>query len=320
MLPIEDSFFLKVKFNKKVKLTDELISLNYKKYSPYKNPLFTTLMEDENLYIWFYKKKLHANIIIPEAYLLFDFYKDENPNTLLAIDFDGSFIIIIIKDKVLENSYSLFDLDENLIAMEMNKYALTSLKKIDKKEYLQSKEIAVENIGPKELYKWNSLKMDNTNMLPHLVNSLAYPIAFLLFFIMSVELYHLNGVEKKLAVTEERYSEIKSKNDDIREKINHENGKEKKWIEFVQRELPYVDSVEIFMLVSKAFNSKEFIFKSFSIVGSRMKITIETKKDFVVGVNILNEVKSLKNVALKYSNKKRETASYEATLEKGLSL
>ena len=320
ILSIEDSYFFKIEFNKKVKLTDELIDLNYKKYSPYKNPYFTTLMEDKNLYIWFYEKKLNGNIIIPEAYLLFDLYKEKNPNSLLYIESNGTFIVIIIKDKILENSYSLFDVDEDLISMEMNRYALTSLKKIDKQEYLRSRKEAVENIGFKELYKWNNLELDNTTLLPQLVNSLAYPIAFLLFFIMGVEIYHANDVEKRLTSTEERYSVIKSKNDDIREKINYENENEKKWVDFAQKELPFVDPIEMFMRISKAFSSHKVTFTSFSIVGSTLKITIKTKEDFIVGVNILNSIKGLKNIALKYSNKKRETASYEATLEKGLSL
>ncbi|MEA2047504.1 MAG: hypothetical protein U9O64_03555 [Campylobacterota bacterium] len=319
-LLIEDSFFFKVKFDKKVKLTDELIALNYKKNAPYKNPFFIALMEEKNLYIWFYEKKFHTKVIIPEAYLLFDFFKENNPNTLLSIDCDGSFLIIIIKEKMLENSYSLLALDENLIAMEMNKYALTVFKKIDKKEYLQSKEKAVGNIGPQELYKWNSLKIDHTDILPKVVNSVAYPFAFLLTFIMSVQLYHVNEVEKRLESVEARYLEIKSKNDEIRERINHEDAKEQKWIEFAHRELPYVDSGEMFMRISKAFNKEDVIFKSFSILGSRVKIDLETKKDFIIGVKILNQVEGLKNVVLKKSNKKRKTASYEATLKKGLSL
>lgn len=320
ILPVEDSFFFKVKFEKKVKLTDELIALNYKKNAPYKNPFFTRLMEEQNLYIWFYEKKLNAKVVIPEAYLMFDFFKEKNPETLLLIERDDFFIVLIIKDNILQNSYTIVEEDKSLIAMEMNKYALRSFQKIDKKEYLQSKEKALESIGFKEFYKWNSLKVENTNVLPKVVNFAAYPLAFLLAFIMAVEVYHFKEVEKRLDIVEERYFEIKSKNDDIREKINHEDAKEQKWVEFVQRELPYVDSVETFMRISKAFAEEEVIFKSFSIVGSRMKLTIETKKDFIVGVNILNEVEGLKNVALKYSNKKRKTASYEATLEEGFSL
>ena len=320
ILPLEDSFFFKVKFEKKVKLTDELIALNYKKNAPYKNPLFTTLMEEQNLYIWFYEKKLNTKLILPEAYLMFDFFKEKNPEIFLLIERDDFFIVLIIKDNILENSYTIAEEDKNLITMEMNKYALTSFKKIDKKKYLQSKEQALRNIGFKELYKWNSLKVDNTNVLPRIVNAVAYPLAFLLAFIMLVEVYHFKEVEKRLDIVEERYFEIKSKNDDIREKIKHEDEKEKKWVEFVQRELPYVDSVEMFMRISKAFSEQEVIFKRFSIVGSRVKITIETTKDFIIGVNILNKVQGLKNVALKHSNKKRKTASYEATLEKGFFL
>ena len=321
ILPIEDTFFFQVKFDKKIKFTDELIALNYKKYAPYKNPFFTTLMEEKNLFIWFYEKEIKAKFILPEAYLLSEFFKEKNPNILLSIEYDEGYIILIIKDTLLVNSYTLFDEDVTLIGMEMNKYSLDVFKKINKEEYFKSKEEALLKIGFKELYKWNRLNIDNTDMFPNAINHMAYPLSFLLFFMMSVELYHLNEVEKKLIVTETNYSKAKNKNNDIRAKINFENEKEQRWIDFVHRELPYIDSLSLFTDISKAFNDKAFVFKGFSIIGSRVKVDVTTKEDFIIGLKELNKIKNLKNVILKYSNKKRQTASYEATiLMQGLSL
>lgn len=316
-LKVEDSFFYKVKFEKKVKLTDELIALNYKKHAPFKNPSLVTLMEEQSLYIWFYEHELNSNVVIPEGYLLFNAFKAQYPNALLFIEAYETFIVLIIKDGILENSYVMREEDEMLISMEMNRYNLEHFQKIDKKAYLQIKQKSLESIGVQDLYRWSSVNVEHEKLLPTMVNTLAYPFAFLLFFIMAVETYHLNEVKKRLTIVEDKYSLIKSKNDDIREKINHENEKEQKWITFAQRELPYADPIESFLNISKAFSDKKFIFKSFSIMGSKVKMTLETKEDFIVGVNLLNNIEGLKNVALKASSKKRATASYEATLEKG---
>ena len=314
VLPIEESFFFKVKFEKKVKLTDELINLNYKKNAPYRNPFFTKLMEGKDLYIWFYEQENKSKMVIPEAYLLTEYYKEKNPNVLLSIKTKSSYLIVIIKDSLLLNSYSIMQRDENLIEMEMHTYALSSWKEINKDEYIESKDKALKNLKFKDLYKWTNINTDNSNMLPKMVNKLAYPFAFLLLFIMSIELYHLNEVESKLVEVEAQYREAKNKNNEIREKINNENQKEQIWIDFVHAELPYANSLTIFTDISKAFEGKAFVFKGFSIVGSRLKLDIETKEDFIVALKLLNKITGLKNIELKYSNKKRNIARYEATI------
>ncbi|HHD81699.1 MAG TPA: hypothetical protein ENK94_00735 [Campylobacterales bacterium] len=318
ILPVEKSFFFKTKFEKKIKLDKALIALNYKKNAPYDNPLLVTLLEEKNLYIWFYQTALKAKIIIPESYLMFSFYKTQYPNALLLIEAEESHYFMIIKDKTLLNSYVLDD-PEDFIEMELAQHGLSSVVRIAKAEYLRDKTEALNALGFQDLYKWNSLTLEHENLLPKMVNSVAYPLAFLLFFTMSIELYHLNSVEKRLAEVEEQYQEAKVKNDDIREKINKKRAKVEKWTLFVQRELPYADLATVFLNISKAFKEKGFTFKSLSIVGSRIRIDMESKEDFIKGLNILNKIEGLENVSLKHTNKKRASVSYEAKIiEQGL--
>jgi len=321
ILPFEESFFFKVVFEKKIKLTDTLISLNYKKHSPYKNPFFTKTMENHNLYIWFYEKEISSKIILPEAYLLFNFFKVSNPNTFFIMEDYDSYNILIIKNGILVNSYSLVEKDQNLISMEMAKYGLDVYKEINKKEYLESRDEALNSIGIQELYKWSSVEIDKEKLFPSLINSISYPLSFLLIFIMGVELYHLNKVEKSLEQVEEAYSVVKNQNDDIREKINNENTKVEKWITFVSEELPYVDTLTIFTKISKVFSEEKFIFIHLSIVGSKVKIEMESKEDFVKGLNILGKIKALRNISIKNNSRHRNRVSYEATIiSKGLNL
>lgn len=321
LLSFEDGFFFKVVFEKKIKLTDTLISLNYKKYSPYKNPFFIKTMENKNLYIWFYKREIFSKIIIPEAYLFFTFLKESHPNSFFLIEGDDGYHVLIIQNRLLMNSYGLMEKDKNLISMEMVKYGLDSYQEIDKKEYLKVKEEALSNIGVQELYQWSSIDIDKEKLLPTLINSLAYPLAFLLFFIMGVELYHVNTVEKRLKKVKETYSEVKIKNDDIREKINIRNAKVEKWVTFIHDELPYIDTLAIFEKISKVFTNEKFIFIQLSIVGSKIKIEMESKEDFVKGLNLLGTIKELKSVTIKHNNRNRNRVSYEAIMiSKGINL
>lgn len=314
ILPIEESFFFRVKFEKNINLTKELIALNYKKHAPYREPFLTTLNEDKNLYIWFYEREIDSKFIIPEAYLMFDFLKNKYPNSLLLIEGSVDYILII-KDNLLLNSYEV-GASKNIVAMELNQHALTEHRVVKREEYLKLKEEALLALDLKSLYKWNTLSIDNRNVLPKMVDTLAYPLAFLLFFNMIIELYHISSVEKILTKVEMRYSEVKIKNDDIRLKINEERDKKQKWVTFVNREFPYEDPISVFVKISKAFEEKKFTFKNFSIVGSRIKIEMRTKEPFISGVSILNSVEGLENIALKYTNRKRDSVSYEALISR----
>jgi len=321
ILPANESFFFKVKFEKKVKLTDELIALNYKKHAPYKNPNFKTLTENQNLYIWFYEQEINSKLIIPESYLLFNFFKEKYANALLNIDLGNSHCILIIKNSLLVNSYTMLEDDKNIVDMERNRFGIEQYIKIDKSRYIEIKREAVESLSLQDLYKWTDINVQKEGLFANIVNKIAYPLALLLFFTMAVEQYHVREVKANLAKVEEAYTLAKSKNDDIREKINSEEKKEEKWLNFVHKELPYEDSLTIFTHISKAFNEKKFTFESFTIVGSKLKITIKTQEDFIEGLNVLNTIDVLKDVALKYTNKKRHVATYEATLlSKGLEL
>jgi len=312
ILPANETFFFQTKFEKKIKLSKELIYLNYKKHAPYHNPFITTLIEEKNLYIWFYPTELSSKLIIPESYLMFSFFKEAYPNALLLMEVETPYVIVI-KNGILLNTY-VVGTSESFIEMELTQHGLSQFKRVGLTEYFESKAAALENLGIQDLYKWNTLTVEHKDLLPKVVNTVAYPLSFLLFFMMSIELYHVNEVEKTLTKVEEDYREAKVKNDDIREKINLTSAKEEKWKQFVQRELPYADVPTVFLKISKAFKGKPFTFKSFSIVGTRIKINMETKEDFINGLNILNKIEGLENIALKHTNKKRGTVSYEAKI------
>lgn len=312
VLPANETFFFQTKFEKKIKLSRELLYLNYKKHAPYHNPFLTTLTEEKTLYIWFYPTELSGKLIIPESYLMFSFFKEAYPNALLLMEAETPYVIVI-KNGLLFNTYVVGE-NESFIEMELTQHGLNDFKRVGLTEYLGSKAAALESLGIQDLYKWNTVTVEHKDLLPKVVNTVAYPLAFLLFFMMSIELYHVNEMEKRLAKVEENYREAKVKNDDVREKINLASAKEEKWKQFVERELPYADLPSTFLRISKAFKDKGFTFTSFSIVGSRVKIEMQTKEDFIKGLNILNKIEGLENVALKHTSKKRGTVSYEAKI------
>lgn len=321
LLPIESGFFFKTGFEKKIKLSNELIKLNYNRHSPYKNPSFIFLMQQHTLYIWFFKKKIFSQIILPEAYLVFDFFKERHDNTIIIIKTLTLYKIIIIKDSQLINAYALTDIDDALIEAEMNKYSILSSHRINANEYEKLVNKALQNIAYSELYKWNRVKINKEELFPKMLNLVAYPLSFLLVFMMGIHLFHTNQLENRLDVAEKNYLISKEKNSDVKEKIIREAEKEKKWVDFIRSELSYGDTVSLFLKIENALKNEKITLLNFSIVGSKVRIEIYTEENFIIGLTALNKVDALINITIKNANRKRNSVRYEAdVLARGLVL
>lgn len=318
LLPIEESFFLKTIFKKKVKLSSQLISLNYNRYAPYKNPLSIFQLEKNNLYIWFYQKEISSKIIIPEVILLFDGLKNNSVNIIKKRNF---YNIVVIKENEIINAYTVIVINELLIESELNKYTLKDSVNISETEYQKILQESLNKLNYQDLYRWNQFKINRDEFVPSLVNGVAYPLSFLLFFTMGIHVFHTNQLENEISKLEKIYLEKKEKNSDIKEKIQKESSKEERWKTFIKKELPYVDPLSLYIKIEEAFSSEEITFISLSIVGSKLKVNIKTKENFVLGLNRLNKLKFLYNVSIKNANRKRDSAFYEADIiSLGLSL
>ncbi len=102
---IDESFFIYKKLDKRIKLEQNILKLNYLKESPFppEKTTIVSISEEDNLYLWFYKKDKKRHF--PEALLLF--------RSLIKEYSDGVFIfkdseiskILVIKEKDLIASF-----------------------------------------------------------------------------------------------------------------------------------------------------------------------------------------------------------------------
>ncbi len=101
---IEESFFIYKKLDKRIKLEQNILKLNYLKESPFpfEETMIVSVSEEDNLYLWFYKKD--EKRYFPEALLLFRSLVKEYSDGLFI--FKGTLTkIVIIKDKRLIGSF-----------------------------------------------------------------------------------------------------------------------------------------------------------------------------------------------------------------------
>lgn len=301
ILPIEESFFHQSTYVKKTKLTAQLIKLNYKRFSPFFETEFSYIQKDKELLLWFYTPLKKEKIFtIPEAYILYFNLKEKYPNNTLK--FNNNYIVI--EDKKLKSSYTT-----------NNQNKSTNLIEFSKEEY---KNIYKKYLPLKELINWHSLELEPKKIIYQTIEKATYPIAFLIFFTISINYFHTKQIEEKYNTLEQEYLELKNKNQIKREKQLKNQNELEKWTKFIKKEIPYTDIPKILDALHKLFSKEKLKIQKVSIVGSTLSLKVVTKQDFVEYLQKLNTLTFLKEVIIKNSSKKYNSVTYEAQIKKEL--
>ena len=317
VLPMEKSFFFQTTFSKKIKLTDDLVRLNYNRYSPIKNQMNIYRLEEERLYLWFYAEEIKTPFIIPESYLLFTLLKKEHNNKLIIVTAKEIYKILVIKNNLLEAVFTLASLDSEIISITLHEHLLDEVVTLSEQEYNQLYSNGIKELPLFDILKWNVFKINRDEILNKSLNFIAYPLSFLIVFIMLIGIYHTNKLEIKIESLKEKYLEVKNLNQDVKNKIAIKNQEKEKWMEFINRELVYPDSawvIDKLYKITQLFDNVEL--QNIKIGGSKIQIQIKIKekKYYVSYLNELNSIKEFSNVFIKHVNQKSHVVSYSIDL------
>lgn len=303
ILPFEDAFYYTEKLPKKVKLTKDLLRLNYLKYSPYKTAQILSTIKDENLMLWFYGKEIKAKSVIPESYLLFLELKKQKIDGLFILK-DNNYKIIIIKDGKLLSAYTLKELDKEIINLSLHEHQITEYIEFDYKMLYKK---AIDNISLKEIYDFNQLSLDKKAFFSKLINKIAYPISFFLIFTMGLNYLHGYYIDKEIDKNQKLYQDIKQKNKKINESIKKHNKNVKLWNKFANKELVYPDLMEILKSLSSINQKGETVFlRDLSINGSIMQLRLRSNMNPVIFLNRLSSIKYFDRVVIAAVHKPRK--------------
>jgi len=317
ILPMEKSFFFQTTFSKKIKLTDDLIQLNYNRYSPLKNQMNIYRLEEDKLYLWFYTEDFKTPFIIPESYLLFTLLKKEHNNKLIIIRANEIYKILVIKNNLLESSFTLNLLDNELISITLHEHLLDETVTLSEEEYTQLYKNGIKELSLFDILKWNIFKINRDEVFKKSLDFIAYPLSFLVIFMMGIGIYHSNKLESKFEHLKAEYLEVKNLNQDKKAIISLEKQKKEKWHQFINQELVYPDSGWVLDKIYKSiqlFNNVEI--NSINISGSKIQIQVKlkNKKDSVNCLNEFNKIKAFSNIFIKNVNQKSHIVYYSIDL------
>jgi len=307
ILSFEDTFLYTTSLPKKVKFSKELLRFNYLKHSPFINSDLLHLFQDKELYIWFSKKKIDAKFAIPESYLAYKILSKTIKETICII-YDDIIKIVIIKDSKLFNAFTVKNLDETTLLIMKEEFQLENIVEIDKAKYKGLITSAKESLSLKELYDFNQFEFERNKIIENIVDTLSYPISFLILFAIFVNYMQGYIVKDDISELKKIYLEKKENNRELKRMIKEHNFEVKEYKNFTKREFLFYDGYEILNQLYSIIDSKEFNIKFVAVTGDILRVQFEAGKiDAIQVLDKLNKIKILDNVVLKNSYKPRRS-------------
>ncbi len=308
ILPFEDTFFYTTTLPKNIKLSKELLKINYLKYSPYTYANIIGYTQDKHLFLWFYQKEIQTPIIIPESFLLYNELKKKNQDGVYIIK-ENTYKVIIIKNGYLVSAFVMQTLDEAVLELSLDEFGLKEKIIIDEQAYQGLYKNAYNSLPIQELYHFNQLDLEPKKVVQSIFDYVAYPLSFIIIFYIAVSYLHTRQLQNEIERLKETYVTQRDKNKEISQGIRRHNKEVKKWKNFIDKELFYPDAVAVLDSIYKIIKPTEKVsIKDISINQGNVTLKFQTDLNPILFLNRLSQNKYVKDVIIQNSYKPRNAA------------
>lgn len=250
---MEESFFLYKKLDKKIKLSQNIIKLNYIKESPFAEDEtnITSIIDNNNLYLWF-QKDLKNNRYLSESLLLFRFLVKNHHETICI--FEGSpYRVFIIKNNVLVASFVKRNINENDILLLKDEYFLDQVEMFSEESQKKFLKKSYAYLSYNDLFNVLNLQINLKNTFNQIVKWLSLPLllsSVILMAIVGGYDYYQKEKNEELLKTYRNGSKITS---ELKNRVN-DNEELNEAFHSLNNEFKYVDSS---IILSRIFQVSE---------------------------------------------------------------
>jgi len=313
LLKIENSFFLYKHLDKRLKLTKEVIYLNYYKESPYSinNSTIITIMNKNNLYLWFTKKS--NNYYLPETLILYRKIINKYSNIVVIFE-DKVDKIIIIKDDILLSSFSKVNISEKDLLLIKHEYEISETIRFNKEEYLTYLDSSLEFLKISDIFNILNIELDIKKFLLGTVRYVAIPFfvaSILISLMLGIYLYSLEKEKNNI------YDNYKSRQLSVMKiKTNIEEYKNKNELfKQLSKEFIYVDKTLVLSQIIKTASDVNATMFYLKINDNNVNFIIKVKKRKIIPLYIKELFKSgLFNDIKNLSSRKQKDNFIEVTI------
>ena len=276
--PIDESFFIYKRLDKKIHLTEEIIKLNYLNESPYDeaSTAITSVVNKEDLYLWFHKNKKVRHL--PEALLLYRKVELKDRDIIVIVE-DKIDKVIVIKESTLVSSFSKKNIKEHDILLMKDEHSLENVKILKRYEYDGFLKESYKSLTIKDLFYILNIQLDIKTILSKALVWSALPLLVSSILItLALGVYNFL-MEKDKALLFSKYKVQQKVNMKIKDSIES-NENENLAFKNLSNEFRYIDKSVVISNVVEVTKDMNMTLAYIKVYNNQVDFNIKTKNQF----------------------------------------
>jgi cell division protein FtsB len=300
IVPLSSLFFESKPLPTGLKLSKEVIGINYAKLSPVRDPRILFYRSERMLYLWFLPADRKVSLIpIPENFLFYLGVKRQD-----GVYWIGGEKVVVIKERELLSSFQTdTNFDAHTLAQE---YVLDKIEEIDR---IQEKEIlgqGIEALTPSDILQFIQIDLTPRELAITVLDRFTYPAIALMLLYAGVGYFQGQMLKRDLEHLRAEYQQLRRGNTPFKEKIRRHNREVEFLAAFASRELQLSDSVQILERIQGIVHPGEKAkLESVRVTGNLVDLRLVTREDPVKYLERLNALPGIADVVIANTYKRR---------------
>jgi hypothetical protein len=309
---IENSFFVYKKLDKKIKLTPQIVALNYASESPYiSKSIISSIIDGENLYLWFIKgEKVRY---LSEAQIIFRRLLEKYKNVICIIEGNPNKIIVIKKGHLVasfaKNIISLNDKKILESKYTINKFI--SLKEDIYRDYLKE---SYKFLTFSDILNILDIKIDIHEVLKKSVSFFALPLLISSIVVTMLLAGYSFYLDTQRDILFKEFKKMQKSNAQVKRLIV-KNEKENRIYQELLNEFKYVDKTIALSQILKVTNDLNMTIVYIKIYDKNVDFIVKTSNSSNIPIYVkrlfkTNQFRDVKNI----NSRKVRGAGIEVTM------
>lgn len=306
IVPMRESIYKYLRLPKKIKLSRELLQINYAKYSPFVSPQIISYQNRDDLLLWFIKKKSFTQpILLPEEFLIYKALQKEQ-DTIFIFSTEPK-RVYVIKNHKLVSAFFSYDTNETICKMLKNEYLIERCIEQSASLYEKYKNDAVKNISFLELIRFSQLHFSKEQVKNFFIQKLSYPIIAMLILYMGTVYMQTYFMQQHVEQLTKEYNALKMKNKKTKSLIKKHNRNVDDLQKLLNTEFVSRDPFSVLYSMGDIIKKGEdTTLLALQIQKNRVILKIKSKQSAIKFLKRLNALAIFNNVIIENTFKMRD--------------
>ncbi|NPA60575.1 MAG: hypothetical protein GXO30_08990 [Epsilonproteobacteria bacterium] len=278
VVPLEKSVYLYTKLPSDIKLSKNLLELNYASKSPFNKTSIFSYKKSQHLSIWFSLKEYYSSLfVIPEGFIVYFLLSDIGDGLYRLAFKENKELLVYIEDGILLVEFVISDISQVHLLEQQYKVKSKEISYVQYQDLFNS--VWSNPKFLKELTNFINIELSKDKLLFFFNKYLYYPIIVTILLYIGISSYQAYNMQNTIDKLTQTYNNLKVKNSKVKNAIRIHNQDVEKFEKFIKQELYYQDPIKILASLNKVIHKGENAkIKYLSISPRYMKINIQTKE------------------------------------------